>query len=566
MVAWVAWTAGECVRVCDAQDAKQQNTGAVRAVPTFHCVGIRWKPELNRHSSPTPVARVRYRTVDVTENAAWVSSFPLWFDPRNGEFRGSVVQLDPGTRYQFELKLVNKDSSSTSPTQHFQVATWPQTFPVAKTVSLPKSSNTMLKIRDSGTQNGYVLYCPKRGARSTIDVRGNEDACIRVAGSYVILSGVNLRNAAIHAIYLDEGVHDVIIEDCDISGWGRIEKDGWGRNHDGAVFSRSRTTRRIVVQGNYFHHPRSDANSWAEPRPLRGDPRNRHPAGPQVVYLAQSQGNHVFRFNTVTSDEDHQFNDIFGAAENYSRVGFPNCDSDIYSNYLSHCWDDAIESEGANRNVRIWQNYITNSYIGIATATTSEGPLYVWRNVMGVSRKSPGKVSRENRGAFMKHSDRMGGGRIDVFHNTLLQGSKLEVKGSVAGCGTGLGWGGPMLNVTSRNNLFPTQGVTINDRNKDPHGDYDFDLFDGPFLARAGSQTHGIRGTPQYQSRNGLHRKRLTGDFSLRPGSPGHDAGQRIPGFNDAFFGKAPDMGAHESGAPPMQFGTTAMPEKWKHR
>jgi len=50
----------------------------------------------------------------------------------------------------------------------------------------------------------------------------------------------------------------------------------------------------------------------------------------------------------------------------------------------------------------------------------------------------------------------------------------------------------------------------------------------------------------------------LAGDFSLDPGSPGFDAGEVIPNFNDGFAGQAPDIGAFEAGSPPMEFGVKA--------
>ncbi len=38
-------------------------------------------------------------------------------------------------------------------------------------------------------------------------------------------------------------------------------------------------------------------------------------------------------------------------------------------------------------------------------------------------------------------------------------------------------------------------------------------------------------------------------DFELRPGSTAVDAGVRLPGVNDDFTGRAPDLGAYEVGA-----------------
>ena len=46
--------------------------------------------------------------------------------------------------------------------------------------------------------------------------------------------------------------------------------------------------------------------------------------------------------------------------------------------------------------------------------------------------------------------------------------------------------------------------------------------------------------------------------FQLAPGSKGIDAGVIIPNFCEAFNGNRPDLGAHESGTPRMQFGVKA--------
>ena len=44
-------------------------------------------------------------------------------------------------------------------------------------------------------------------------------------------------------------------------------------------------------------------------------------------------------------------------------------------------------------------------------------------------------------------------------------------------------------------------------------------------------------------------------DFQLRPGSAAVDAGIRLPGINDDFTGRAPDLGAYEAGRPMPHYG-----------
>jgi hypothetical protein len=283
-----------------------------------------------------------------------------------------------------------------------------------------------------------------------------------------------------------------------------VESDEWGADYDGAIYSNSEDIERIIMQRNKMHHPRSDSNCWEE---YRVEHDTYHPRGAQAVVFFNSRGNHVIRYNEVYSDEEHRFNDGLGAGSNFSTEGFPNRDSDIYGNIISHCWDDGIESEGANQNVRIWGNYIDNTYVKIAVASTSLGPCYIFRNLAGTARKDPfDSWDDVEHGGFLKTSDNQGGGKIFVFHNTLLQPEPPAGTTYPLGCDPGLGHGGPMLNTMTRNNILHIHKDwhdSISDQNQDPLADYDYDLYNGDIEA-------------------------------------------------------APDMGAFEAGSPPMEFGVDA--------
>ena len=510
------------------------------AVSTFECAGLYWKAP---GGAVDQACEVRYRAVGAGE---WRAGLPLWYDGRNQEYRGSLVQLRPGTTYEVDLQLKGTATRAT-----LTAATWSEGFPIGKTVALPARSVETLLITNSGSPQGYVVYAPAAG-ESVIDAESKAYSCVVVKAAYVILRGLTLRNARIHGVVLGEGAHDVVIEGCDISGWGEIAEDGWGKDYHSAVYSKSAAVTRVVVQRNRIHHPRSNSNNWRQSRPRPGKREPTHPEGPQGVCLWDSEGNHVIRYNTVFSDDAHQYNDVFGAGANFSVRGFPNRDSDIYGNLLSHCWDDAIESEGGNCNVRIWGNYMSDVFVGVACASVSVGPLYVWRNVSAVHRVAPGDSS----GGFLKTSDRMGGGKIFVFHNTMLQPPGAAGAKKTLGASVGMGWGGPMTNVTSRNNVFHVTRQAIADRARVAINDYDYDLFSAPFAAADGQEKHGVRGAPQYAPGFGFENGK--GVFALAPGSPGFDAGVALPGFNDGFSGAGPDMGAQEAGSAPMEFGVNA--------
>lgn len=537
--------------VCLACTGSALGDNQPRAVPTFHCVGLYWSPE---GSAAENVCRVRYRPADSDQ---WHEALPLWFDGRQSkdlpaerqrEYRGSIVNLTPGTPYEVELSL-----EKTGRRASVSVRTWSEEFPIAQTVVV-QDSNTPLVVNKSGSPDGYVLYthAPDR-ATATVDVAGRHTLCVEVRASYVILRGLTLKNAQQHGMQLFGGCHDVVIEGCDISGWGRVADDGWGKDYDAAIYSKDRALKRVIVQRNRLHDPRSNSNNWRQARAISNPREPTHPQGPQTVVFWDSEGNHVIRYNTVDSDDEHCYNDCFGAGANFSVRGFPNQDSDIYGNFLSHCWDDAIESEGANGNVRIWGNYLTECYVGVACASVSVGPLYVWRNVSDVMRVAPGQWS----GGFLKTSDKLGGGRVFVFHNTILQPLRgpAEEK-ETAGAQVGLGWGGPMVNVTSRNNILHVTRTAITNRKNDLLGDHDYDLYTGRSALPVGQEQHGIKGTPIYAEDNGLRDGK--GSFSLSSASPGYDAGVRLPNFNDQYTGKAPDIGAQEAGTPPLEFGVEA--------
>jgi len=97
----------------------------------------------------------------------------------------------------------------------------------------------------------------------------------------------------------------------------------------------------------------------------------------------------------------------------------PNADSDLYGNSIQDTADDAIEAEGANRNVRIWGNYFNNSGTGVATTATSVGPVYIWRNVMNRSRNFELNTLDNDQRLYMFKSGQdssYGNGRRYVFH------------------------------------------------------------------------------------------------------------------------------------------------------
>lgn len=527
------------------------------AVPTFACVGLYWRTPLGGANQP---CRVYYRPAERTN---WSEAMPLWFDAadhsgapeHSREYRGSIVGLEPATTYEIRLVLNGLDHE-----RRLTVRTWDERFKIARTVTLPERIDGAYVIRDGGSATeGYVLYTSPAGVRTLIDGRGEAEINLRVEASHVIVRGLDLRGARRHGIDLG-AVDHVVVEDCDISGWGENLDDGWGRNFDSAIHHATpdgapRVLRRLVIQNNRLHHPRSNANSWMQPRESRGG--SRHPVGPQAISLINADGEIVIRHNDIYSDFEHMFNDAMGEYHNFGYAGFPGRDSDIYGNRVSHCWDDGIEIEGANLNVRCWANVIDWTFDAIGCATTSLGPCYVYRNLYLHSRKGPGSDAESYRGqCFLKlgadlKNAHLARGRIYVFHNTVLQPPAWGGFGATSGAARGLHLTGPtkhQTNIVSRNNVLwlrDATGTAVHDGQRSPENDFDHDLSNGVAEARPGSEVAGLRATPQFSAPIDLRR---AWTVTLATAAPGRDQAVAIPNFNDEYAGAGPDMGALEAG------------------
>src|SRR5215212_656467 len=169
-----------------------------RTVSTFESIGVYWTPPGDPGAGG---CAMQFRKAG---ESAWREALPLWFDARNHECRGSVVQLEPGTQYELQLGGAR-----------FAASTWSERFPIARTVKV-KSGTYQLNISEGGRAQGYVLYT---GDDVTLDGADTTQHNIAISAPYVIVRGFTLKGARQDAIRLLPGAHDVVIEDNDISEW-----------------------------------------------------------------------------------------------------------------------------------------------------------------------------------------------------------------------------------------------------------------------------------------------------------------------------------------------------------
>src|SRR5258706_5968447 len=295
--------------------AQSLDSTGVRAVPTYEAVGLYWT---SPGANATTGCDVKFRKVG---DASFTQGLALWFDAAANECRGSLVNLVAGTSYEAQIGL-----PGAAPNKSITFTTWSNSLPVAQSIAVASGSATLNITQGGSASTGYVVY---DGTGATLDAQNAAQFNVSVNASFVILRGLTLKGAQQDAIRISPNVTDVVIEDNDISGWGRTRDGKWGADMDSAVraICSTETLARVTIQRNKMHDPRYSANSWSDG----------HPAGPQGITFSYCAGNHVFRWNEIDGGAKH-FNHGMRGADNFSTTGFPNSDAAIYSNSIQNTW------------------------------------------------------------------------------------------------------------------------------------------------------------------------------------------------------------------------------------
>jgi Right handed beta helix region len=301
---------------------------------------------------------------------------------------------------------------------------------------------------------------------------------------------------------------------------------------------------------------------------------------------------HVVAYNAIAN-----FHDGVDVATYGNPDGSPNpirdrmpVSIDFYGNDISNVEDNCIEADGGAHNIRIFRNRCFNhGHRALSVQPAFGGPVYFIRNI----------VYHAPEGGAVKFTASSAG--IVVYHNTLIAPVK------------------PMLlaasNVHYRNNLILGKSETLetfavetntNYSSSDYNGfrpnegaEFSFEWSTPPKAMRANfpgemgslstqqqaqleSRAREVRRyktLKEYSDATGEDKHSVlvdydvfvkvspTGpdprtlykpadfDFQLRPGSVAVDAGVRLPGINDDFTGRAPDLGAYEVGRPLPHYG-----------
>jgi len=282
---------------------------------------------------------------------------------------------------------------------------------------------------------------------------------------------------------------------------------------------------------------------------------------------------HVIAHNSIA-----YFHDAVGI----STYGTPEKDPerrassiDIYNNDFHMLGDDFVETDGGVHNVRVFNNRGVNAaHGGYSSQPVFGGPVYFIRNIL----------YHVPSGVAFKFSAKPAG--LIVYHNTII--GEHVVKD-------------PSSNMHYRNNLFlgrdtPGRGIMAWPNATDAYSsDYngfrpnkgapaqyqwlgpqkgqrlyepkatDWKTFStlAEMKAATGQEAHAIevdfdifeKMTPPDPAQRHAVYHAMDLNFKLKPNSKAVDAGVVIPTVNEGFAGRAPDLGALETGRPETKYG-----------
>ncbi|MDP8986660.1 MAG: hypothetical protein M3N97_16785 [Pseudomonadota bacterium] len=287
---------------------------------------------------------------------------------------------------------------------------------------------------------------------------------------------------------------------------------------------------------------------------------------------------HVIAFNRVRNFHDGLDHATYGDPDDYPKTRHEQEPSsfDIYNNDISNMHDNCIEADGGMHNVRVMRNLCMNSGgQGYSLQPLLGGPAYIIRNIMynspmagaikfhefpagglfynntWFSNFAPGP---DNAGQNMQLRNNLFLRQIEsaplLQMSTFTNYSSSDYNGFFAGPRVDpFSWNSPPfeIRVDTEHPLVKRSFKTLQDYSRATGQDAHSIMVDYSAFRRVAPTNPAAPVTTLYDAAGF--------DWRLSAHSAAIDRGVVIPNVTDAFRGSAPDLGAIESGAPPLHFG-----------
>jgi len=472
------------------------------------------------------------------------------------QFAGSLFGLNAATSYDVRISVTDPDGGSRQQTVVAVTGRLPGDDPATPRY-VPVSDAAELSAALATAQPGDVIEVAAGtyAGAITVDADGTVD-------NPIIIRGASADSVTIDASSATYGVTlsgaNVYLEHVTVTGsfWGARSS-----NTEGTVI---RYTRFTDVQRGIQANSGSNRNFYICDNVLEGlhswpniDSSTWNDEGITV----SGQG-HTVCFNTLSG---------FGDALSLSNsTSIRNLAIDFYGNDVKWTADDGIELDFAHRNVRAFQNRVTNVSMGASLQPVWGGPVYIFRNLFLNIASSAYKLNNQPSGFY-------------IFHNTSARTMGTGNWGAWAWTSLGYTIGGVPVyagNFQMKNNILVglTEPAYVTTDLILAEIDYNGWSPDGPFrFVDTWADFADLTNNSPYEQNGRILDSQTFStpldlppnymtfwsdtDVTLGPASLAVDAGLALPNINDGFDGSAPDLGALEAGQPAPTYGARPPPE-----
>jgi hypothetical protein len=569
-----------CAAAAPAADGSQPLGDPVLERPTLHSLGMYWIVSGDDNRNAT--VRLEYRAAGAPD---WRPGMPLVRVERNAHlmekngsrlkvpddgwlFAGSALLLTPDTAYELKVTLDYPDGTTVTKVLLARTRAEPRVAP-----SAPRRH----VVPGAGGGTGTAAD-PFRGLATAHQAAAPGDVMLLHAGVYdgpwtITRSGAPGKPI----VWRGAGDGETVID-----GQGKADKrpgfavsasdthDVWFENltvrnaRHGVVFQ---DAARIVVRRCHVHNVEfgltatRDRRGTADDHFLSDNVIEGPSTWPRTKGIEDARGIQVTGQGHVVC-----YNRVRGFGDAIDTFPSGRCSAiDFHNNDVSELTDDGFEMDYSERNTRCFHNRLTNVFQGISLQPVYGGPVYVFRNVMYNVGLEPFKLHNSPSGGL-------------ILHNTIVKKGTPELLWTSA----------RVRHCVTRNNLFVGTAADYAYDCTAPmvNCDFDYDGFaGGPFRSflrwnraryatpdevrqRAPVLRHAVLVGEASPFASGAvppadvaKQVETPVDLRLAPGSAAVDAGQVLPGLNDRFKGRGPDLGAYELGDPLPHYGPRPAPD-----
>jgi hypothetical protein len=419
----------------------------------------------------------------------------------------------------------------------------------------------------SGTAERPIVIKGAGDGEAIFDGDGAQNLFNLMAANYNYFEGLTIRNTNVAFLL---GIKDIAgssgftLKHSKIYNVGRAVQEDWSGS------------KNYYIADNSFigRHDPDKMMSWI------GAIWEKFPGFPELLtseYAIKVYGQgHVVAHNYLAN-----WHDAVDVATYGNPDGSPNAiedrlpvSIDFYGNDIFNMGDNCIESDGGAHNIRVFRNRCFNvASQALSAQPMYGGPVYFYQNLV---YNSPASGS-------VKFVATPAG--VLVYNNTFVGGVNAR---------------GPASNVHFRNNLvisqeeadpvfavgtytsYSTSDYNAFRLNPGRAGAFEWNTPAAGVLAdyKTAPVVHRYNTLKEYSDTSGNEKHSVLVDFDtfvnvtmpdktdpqrlykpdgldfrLKPGSAAIDAGVELPTITDGFTGKAPDIGAYESGRPMPQYG-----------